>query len=262
VRVVWDAAERKRLLADPAAMAEARCVVAAGGDGTVTAVVNELGADVPLAVWPMGNENLFARALGFDVPPAQLARAIVAGPRRRLDLGLARTSAGPRRFALMLSAGFDAEVIHRVERLRTGPADSRRVSRTTYVRPVGAALWRYGYPRISLTADAAAVEAAFCLVANLPGYAMALSVAPAARADDGLLDWVAVERGGRLALTRYAWAVARARHAGLAHVRGGRTRRVRLASVDPVPVQLDGEPAGFTPVDVEVLPAALAVVVV
>jgi diacylglycerol kinase family enzyme len=30
----------------------------------------------------------------------------------------------------------------------------------------------------------------------------------------------------------------------------------------PVPVQLDGEPGGFTPVEIEVLPAALTVVMV
>jgi len=117
-RVVWDATERAALLGDPGAMADVRCVVAAGGDGTVAAVINELVGDVPLAVLPTGNENLFARALGFDVAPARLARAIVAGARRRLDLGQARTAAGTRRFGLMLSAGFDADVIHRIAHSR------------------------------------------------------------------------------------------------------------------------------------------------
>ena len=262
VRVIWDAAERATLLADPGAMADVRCVVAAGGDGTVAAVINELPADVPLAVWPTGNENLFARAFGFDVPPARLARAIGSGARQRMDLGRAQTSMGTRRFALMLSAGFDADVIHRIGRLRAGPGEPRRVSRATYVRPLGAAFWTYGHPRVSLTADGAAVESAYCLIANMPDYAMALSLAPGAHPGDGLLDWVAFERGGRAALARYAWAVVCRGHARLSHVRTGRARRLRLTSVEPVPVQLDGEPVGFTPVEVEVVPAALVVVMV
>jgi diacylglycerol kinase family enzyme len=261
-RVVWDAGERAALLGDPGAMAEVRCVVAAGGDGTVAAVINELVGDVPLAVLPTGNENLFARALGFDVAPARLARAIVAGARRRLDLGRARTAAGTRRFGLMLSAGFDADVIHRIARLRAIGGPPRRVGRASYVRPIGAALWSYPHAPVSVVADGVSAAGAYCMIGNLPDYALALSLTPGARADDGLLDWVTFERPGRVALTAYAWAVMRARHHALPHVRGGRARRLRLTSAEPVPVQLDGEPAGFTPVEIEVVPAALAVVVV
>jgi diacylglycerol kinase family enzyme len=261
-RVVWDAAERAALLGDPAALAGVRCVVAAGGDGTVAAVINELAADVPLAVLPSGNENVFARALGFDAEPAALARAIAAGRRRRIDLGRARTSDGPRRFGLMLSAGFDAEVIHRIARRRTAGGEPKRVGRAHYLGPIGAALWAYPHAPVSVTADGVTLTGAYCVIGNLPEYALALSLTPAARADDGLLDWVAFERRGLPALAAYTWAVVRARHGALPHVRSGRARRLTLTSAVPVPVQLDGEPGGFTPVDVEALPSALSIVMV
>ncbi len=240
VRVVWDAAERARLLGDPRELADVRCVVAAGGDGTVASVINELAADVPLAV----------------------ARALVAGRTRRLDLGLATTSAGPRRFGLMFSAGFDADVIHRLARRRSAGGTPRRVGRLSYLRPIATALCVYGHRLVAVAADGAACEGAFCVVSNLPDYALALSFTPAARGDDGVLDWLTFERRGLPALAGYAWAVARARHHALAHVRSGRARRLTLTSVAPVPVQLDGDPWGFTPAEVEVLPAALRVVVV
>ena len=262
VQVVWDAAHRAALLGDPGAMADVRCVVAAGGDGTVAAVINELVADVPLAVLPIGNENLFARALGFHVAPARLARAIGVGTCRRLDLGLAHTSVGTRRFGLMLSAGFDADVIHRIARWRISSGSPLRVGRTSYVRPLGQSLWAYAHPPVSVTADGVSVAGAYCVIGNLPDYAMALRLTPSARADDGVLDWLMFERSGRAALARYAWAVVRARHGALPHVRSGQARRLRLTSAVPVPVQLDGEAAGFTPVDVEVMPAALMVLMI
>ncbi|HEU4370433.1 MAG TPA: diacylglycerol kinase family protein [Methylomirabilota bacterium] len=220
-RVVWDGGERAVLLGDPAALAGVRCVVAAGGDGTVAAVINELAADVPLAVLPGGNENVFARALGFGAEPAALASAIAAGRRRRIDLGRARTSTGPRRFGLMLSAGFDADVVHRVARRRTAGGQARRVGRAHYLGPLGAALWAYPHAPVSVTADGVTAAGVHCVISNLPGYALALSLTPAARVDDGLLDWVVFERRGRAALAAYAWAIARARHGALAHVRQG-----------------------------------------
>ena len=262
VRVVWDAAERARLLGDPRALADVRCVVAAGGDGTVASVINELAADVPLAVMGLGNENLFARALALPADPLALARALVAGRTRRLDLGLATTSAGPRRFGLMFSAGIDADVIHRLARRRSAGGTPRRVSRLSYLRPIAIALCVYGHRSVAVAADGAACEgASFCVVSNLPEYALALSFTPAARGDDGVLDWLTFERPGLPALAGYAWAVAQARHHALTHVRSGRARRLTLTSAAPVPVQLDGDPWGFTPAEVEVLPAALRVVV-
>src|SRR6185503_4788159 len=107
----------------------------------------------------------------------------------RLDLGRAHTSTGTRRFGLMLSAGFDAEVIHRIARLRTGDSTAKRVTRAHYVRPVGSAFWTYPHPPVSITADGTTTTACYCLIGNLPDYALALSVTPEARADDGMLDW-------------------------------------------------------------------------
>ena len=262
VRVIWDAGERARLLGDARALADVRCVVAAGGDGTVASVINELVADVPLAVMALGNENLFARALSAPADPLALARAILAGRTRRLDLGHATTSAGARRFGLMLTAGFDAEVIHRMARWRSAGGAPRRVGRRHYVGLIAGALCRYRHAALEIAADGAACRGAHCVVSNLPEYALALSFTPAARGDDGVLDWLTFERGGVPALAIYGWAVLRSRHQALRHVRGGRARRLTLTSATPVPVQLDGDPWGFTPAEIEVLPEALGVVVV
>jgi len=88
--------------------------VVADGGGTVADVINETGGALPLAVLPLGNENLFARAFGFTSDAGTLACAIAGGRTRTIDLG----QANGRLFALMLGVGFDADVAHRVARWR------------------------------------------------------------------------------------------------------------------------------------------------
>ncbi len=63
-------------------------IVAAGGDGTVRGVAQEmLGRDVSMAVLPLGTFNFFARGLGLPEDPEAAARAILNGTARRIAVG-------------------------------------------------------------------------------------------------------------------------------------------------------------------------------
>ncbi|WP_029145186.1 diacylglycerol/lipid kinase family protein [Microbacterium luticocti] len=94
-------------------------VAAAGGDGTVRAVAEHLadtGADVDLAVIPLGTGNLLARNLEIPLgdTAAAFARALT-GTARPIDIGWAEVAgpAGDRRcaFAVMAGFGIDAHMI-------------------------------------------------------------------------------------------------------------------------------------------------------
>lgn len=64
-----------------------RCIVIAGGDGTVNRVVRAMdGADVPIGILPLGTGNDFAKALDLPASSVAAARVIVAGRTRRIDL--------------------------------------------------------------------------------------------------------------------------------------------------------------------------------
>jgi diacylglycerol kinase family enzyme len=259
-RVVWDAAERSAAFADVAAIRGCRAVIAAGGDGTIAQVINELPAGVPLAALPLGSENLLARALGFGGDPAVLARAVVACRTRQLDLGRARAGDRTRLFALMLGVGFDAAVVHRVAAWRGRGSGLRRVRRASYLAPIASCLLGYVHTRVRLTTESATVEGAHCVIANVPAYALDLRLAPTASPGDGLLDWLVLERPGVMPLMAYGWAAYRGRHLGRHDVRAGQATRLRLTAETPAPVQLDGDPWGTTPVDVEVVPRGLTVI--
>ena len=63
-------------------------VVAAGGDGTVSAVAAGLvGTAMPLAVLPLGTLNHFAKDLAMPLELADAARAIRDGATERVDVG-------------------------------------------------------------------------------------------------------------------------------------------------------------------------------
>jgi len=130
----------QRELADPVNREGLRCVVAAGGEGTVADVLNRY-PDVPLAILPLGTENLVARLHGVTHCGTKLAEMITANHRITLDLGLT----GERRFLLMTSIGFDAEVIHRMTASRRG-----NISKLAYVSPIFHTVRSYGYPEINL----------------------------------------------------------------------------------------------------------------
>jgi len=63
-------------------------LVAAGGDGTISAVADVVrGTDTALGVLPFGTLNHFARDLGIPLDAAEAARAIARGKRTRVDVG-------------------------------------------------------------------------------------------------------------------------------------------------------------------------------
>ncbi len=272
--IVWDVGRREAALVE--AGRACRAVVAAGGDGSVNGAVNTLvragRLDVPLATLPVGTENLVARGLGFDVPAAVLADGLAAGRTRAIDLGVvgapdALEAGGGHRFVLMLTRGFDAHVVHRMDVWRRGPVDGtlRRVNRRSYVPRVLRGLAGYRFPRLRLeTAEGQVVEGAQAYVFNLGLYGGGFPLGAHAEPDDGRLAWVVLRRPGRLQLLHFHWRAARGRHLASSQVAHGHSASVRITALgDPVAAQADGDPlpAGPSPAsDVRVCPGALRVV--
>lgn len=233
-----------------------RCIVVAGGDGTLHRVLNER-LPLPIAMLPLGNENLFARCFGYRCDPAGIARAIAAGRVRPTDLG----SVNGQLFSVVASAGFDGDVVERLARWRNHGHQLRRVTSLKYVVPLAKAAWLYSYPTLEINADGQIAHGALAMVFNLPEYCLRLGLTPDAQCDDGLLDFVVFTRGGRLALASYALSVLLGRHQARSDVIHGRCRRLVITSESVVPVQVDGEAAGGTPLTIEVVPQAARVIV-
>jgi diacylglycerol kinase family enzyme len=86
-------------------------------------------------------------------------------------------------------------------------------------------------------------------------------MAGSACGDDGILDLRLFQRGSAFQMWRYFFKVFGNCHERLGDVLSVRGSRIRIESDVPVPVQLDGDPAGWTPAEFRILPAAAEVLV-
>lgn len=243
-----------------------RALVGAGGDGTAAELLNRTIPGVPVTLLPAGTANLLAKHYELPGSPEKLGEIIRAGAVASLDVGLA---AG-RIFLLMVSCGFDAEVVHRVHAYRQSSRRGGHISYLSYLKPILQAIRSYSYPEIRIYWDGAAetaecqaspIVARWLFACNLPRYGWGLALAPAAVATDGLLDLCAFTQGSLWHGLRYAASAQLGRHESLPDCVTRRVRRFRVTSEQPVAYQLDGDPGGFLPLDVEVLPGRLTLVV-
>jgi diacylglycerol kinase (ATP) len=233
-----------------------RALVGVGGDGTAAELVNRTNEGVPLALFAAGNSNLLARYFQLSQDPEIFAQTIAEGRVARVDAGLA----GDRIFLLMASCGFDAEVVRRVHGSRTG-----HISHCSYLTPIAQAAWNYDYPEIQVRSDdnggPTQLSARWLFVFNLPCYGGRFRLAPQANGADGLLDTCSFHHGHLWRGLGYAAAALLGCHHRMADCTIGRARRLRITSEGEVPYQLDGDPGGFLPVDIQVLPGRMALVV-
>ncbi|MDB5059075.1 MAG: diacylglycerol kinase catalytic region [Chloroflexi bacterium] len=230
-------------------------VIAAGGDGTINEVLQALsGTNVILGVIPIGTVNLWAAEAGLPARADLLMRLFHEQPVRRVDVGVA----GDRRFLLMASVGLDAAVVQAV-----ATQLKRRIGRWAYAVSLSglAPAYRGGDVRLSLDGKVLHVRPLMMVIGNTRRYAGRLQGTPHAIADDGLLDLVALT-GGRVwnGLPQVAAVMT-----GIPALRRSMLqRRARSIEIDaevPLPIQVDGDFYGVTPVRISVLPGALRVIV-
>jgi len=233
-------------LAREAAESGARMVVAAGGDGTIAEVAAGLsGTDVPLGIIPLGTANVFAHEAGLPTNPRMIASCLAGGHTRLLWPGLVCGPRESRLFVQMVGVGFDASVVHNLSLTL-----KRWLGRGAYVWQTLRELPRYDFPLISPRIDGFDHQAAGVIVTKGCLYGGNFMLAPDARWAEPGFSVVLFQQGGVARAIRHAVALPLGRlssGAGVTHLRAG---RVELLGNRQIPVQADGDAAGFTPVSI------------
>ena len=225
-------------------------IVAAGGDGTVRSIAFRLlGRDVALGILPLGTAMNVARALDIPLELDGAAAVLAAGHVRAVDVGEARG----RPFLEVASIGLGAEVLAGATEAKEG----RLREALTILRRA----MRYRRTRVRMQLDGREVRgrAPSIAIANGRFTGRGLELVPQARLDDGELDVLLYEGFGPLQLAGHLVRVILGRPHD-EQIRRYRASTVRISTHRPLPVRLDSQDVGTTPVELTTRPEALRVV--
>jgi diacylglycerol kinase (ATP) len=252
-------------------------VVAAGGDGTVNEVMNGLvNTDVALGVLPAGTVNIWAREMGLPMDIQQSAVALLEAKWCQIDVGRARSisprirwlprrrittkpaSAIDRYFLLMAGVGFDAAVTEGVNSI-----EKKYLGAIAYVKQALQMIYQYQGSHLTIYLDDKKVRGRvlMVIVGNSQLYGGVIKFTLNALVDDGLLDVCIVKGRSMLkAPLRLLSILFRSHHLD-DRIEYHRATQIRFLSRKPVPIQIDGDYLGTTPMRFEVVPKSLWVLV-
>ncbi len=261
--VMTNSAAELESSAQSAIMQGQRALFAMGGDGTFQALANAaLGAEVLLGVLPVGGGNDFASALGLPDNPVIAAEAILRGNPRFVDLVRVRTAEGRTRlYAGGGGIGLDAEAAHYASgAYRWCPGRSRYIASALRALVGFVPLdVRVDFPGSDLIPYEAKVLLAAVL--NSPTYGAGLRLAPGATIDDGCLHVVLIEDIGVFEILQLLPRLIGSGELRTSRVKRWQVNKVRLTTRKPSTFHGDGEILGSTPVEIELVPRAVQVLV-
>jgi YegS/Rv2252/BmrU family lipid kinase len=232
-------------------------VLVAGGDGTLNEVIQGLaGTGTALGYLPYGTVNIWARELNMPLDPEGAARATLDGRIEQIDLG----RANDRYFLLMAGIGLDAEVVRRAQAVER---HKQRFGVLPYVA-VGLStvpLYRAGDVELRYDGLIRRVQALMLVVGNTRLYAGRFRLTPQAVANDGWLDLCIVKGKGPISTMRQSFPVLLSGSISRSDVELIRVQNLTVRADTPLPLQVDGELAGTTPVHFSVESKALRVII-
>lgn len=233
-------------------------IVAAGGDGTVSAVAQGVvGTAAALGIVPLGTTNVLARELSM---PTGLERslAVLAGGCRLCKIDAMEVNG--RHYFTQVGVGIDAFMIR-----DTSTELKRRFGKAAYLWHALTRLIGFQPRRFTITVDgkptrmsASQVLVANCGMLGQPPFRWGPDISPY----DGHLDLCVVRARTAAHYLQLGFDVVLGRHGTNSSVKYFRIgREVTIATKNPLPAQADGEIVGETPTTVRLIPRALQVVI-
>jgi len=234
----------------------ARTIIVGGGDGTLSATANFLaGTEVAMAVLPLGTGNTFVRSLGLPLDLNEAAKTIAEGHVEPVDVGRVNGQI----FLNSVSLGLSTEV--------AGALDKKTKKRLGLMAwPVVGIRVLWTHRAILLKVDAAEktyhVRTHQLVVVNGRYVAGPITAAPKSSVQDEHLDVFVLGGAKHHSLAKATWEWIRGKHVYSESSRYFMTKSLRVEALrHPLKANVDGEINETTPLEIEVLPGALKVVV-
>jgi YegS/Rv2252/BmrU family lipid kinase len=245
-------------------------VIGVGGDGTMNEIANGfyedqriINPEAALGIVPSGSGCDLMRSLNIPKRLRDAMTVITEAPSRTIDVGKVtfRSSAGgpaERVFLNVADFGVGGEVVARVNQKRL----ERKAS--SYVRCLVSTMIKYKAKRVRIRVDGVEIpreEYLIGAVANGRIFGKGMKIAPNARLDDGLFDFVYVKGMKFLEFCTHGWKLMNGTHLGHPKICLIQGRRIEAEPEDgdTVLIELDGEQLGSLPATFEMVPRSLPV---
>jgi len=247
----------------------ATTIIAVGGDGTISEVVNGffenerlISSEATLAIIPYGTGSDFHRTVNLPLGDKGTASVIHSGMPRLIDIMKVRytrmdgTSA--LRYAVNITSfGMGAVVAARVNR-SLKPFGGKAAFLAATIRTA------LGFSGNSVTLrldESKIIEERITHVAigNGQYHGAGMWICPGASIEDGMLDLTVVQY---LTFPQLVKSLPAFYNGGIyshSKVQSYRVKRVEAFSSEPALVEIDGEPLGRLPIEVSILPNAIRV---
>ncbi len=255
-------------LARQAALDGYELVIAMGGDGTVHEVVNGLMQVPPekrpvLGVVPVGSGNDFAYSIGIPLQADRaLAHALIHEP-SPLDIAVMTDENGRKEFFDNTAGiGFDSVVTIRSHKL---PIVRGFLMYLTAV--IQTIILNHDPLSMQVESDGEKWEQQTLMVTicNGPREGGGFLLAPEAKNDDGILNYVMVKKCGRLTMFQLVPEFMKGTHMRFPQIKMGTGKSLKFTSDRPMYIHADGEiytsfGSNIKGLTFEILPQALRVV--
>jgi YegS/Rv2252/BmrU family lipid kinase len=248
VQLEWvrtQAPEHAIALAEEAVTDGCQLVVAVGGDGTVSEVVNGLmragqqGNSTTLGIIPVGSGNDFAWLAGIPMEPSAACQRLFEGQTRLVDIGhILEASGRERYFDNGCGIGFDAVVSVEARRLKW-----LRGYLIYVVAVLKTLIFHHQAPRLRIQVDGRELinPTMMLTIGNGQRHGGVFFVTPDAKLDDGLLEVCIAGEFSRPGMLMILPSFMRGTHVTHKKIQMDRARKITMEAPVPQAIHTDGE---------------------
>lgn len=236
----------------------ADCVIASGGDGTVSAVAGALAkTDVALGIIPRGTANAIAAAFGISNDILTACETILSGIHRKIDMA----TCNQKPLLLLAGVGLEADVVSEANRQLKDKIGSAAYILSAFQQVQNLETFEV---KLETSDRIITVEASGITVANTAPATSVLAHGPSDVVPyDGLLDvtiFAPQGTGGAIAASYNLFQSALNKRSSKRQDVGYFRASALTISAEPAQkVVLDGEMIGETPIEIECVPQSLLI---
>ncbi|MBK7213888.1 MAG: diacylglycerol kinase family lipid kinase [Bacteroidales bacterium] len=247
-----------------------RNIIVVGGDGTLNEVVNGIftqnhipPAEITLAMIPVGTGNDWCRMYNISNDYKEAIDTIAKGNEFVQDAGMLKyfTSLGQektRYFINMAGMGFDALVAKKTNRQK----EKGKGNPFSYFINIFSSLFYYKFTKTSIALDdQTLLQEVFSMSVGICQFnGGGMKQAPNAKPDDGLFDLTIIRPIGKFKVIRNVVKLFDGSFTALPEVSTYTSSQIKISSITPIYIEVDGESLGHTPFEFTIIPKSLRII--